>query len=75
MTPLNGWTGYVLEAVEPCGCVLAAIVDDEAITGPYAVRRFRRENATIRRVHSGEHRGIDVCPHMVAPAAQRRLFS
>jgi hypothetical protein len=82
VTPANGWSGYVLEAVDRCGCVVASIVDDVAITGKRAASRFLKEHAdlTVRRVPSSEHQGISVCtcsrdvasaaPAPIAPSPQ-----
>ncbi len=65
-----------LVAVDRCGCIVAAIVDDPTFTGQVWLRKFYRENVglEIRRVKAADFRGLDVCEH-VPEIAQGRLFA
>lgn len=65
-----------LVAIDKCGCVTAAIVDDVAFTGKAALRRFYIEavGMEIRRVKAEDYRGIDICEHCVTRDQQARLF-
>lgn len=66
-----------LVAVDRCGCIVGAVVDDASFTGMAWLRKFYREHVgmEIRRVKAEDFRGLDVCEHGVARDAQGRLFA
>lgn len=66
-----------LVAVDRCGCIVGAIVDDPTFTGQVWLKKFYRENVgmEIRRVKAADFHGLDVCPHLGTPDPQKRLFA